>query len=285
MKLKFTQKILVSYYRTKLKAIGIVSERKAAEVAFKLFCTPYIRKSKKESPAVFHKAEKLSFTIQKHLVKGFRWKSSHPNNKTILICHGFNSSCYKFDKYISLFLKEGFTVLAFDAPAHGLSEGKMVNGLIYKDMILQVESLYGPVDIIMAHSLGGLAASLAAEEMEGLKKMVLIAPATETISAVYNFCRIAHIKSDIRKEMENMILAINGKPMSWYSITRAAPNIKANILWVHDDGDTVCPYRDTKKIQQLQLPNVRFITTQHLGHSKIYRDSKIQKMIVDFTLS
>ena len=275
----------MSFYRTKLKAIGIVSERKAAEVAFHLFCTPYLSKSKKESPAIFHKAEKLSFSFQNHTVKGFRWYAPHPNNKTVLICHGFNSSCYKFEKYVSLFLKEGFAVLAFDAPAHGLSDGKILNAVLYKEMIAAIEKLYGTLDSIMGHSLGGLAASLAAEEMPDLKKLVLIAPATETKSALDLFCRIIHVKKDIRKELENIIEELEHKPAHWYSVTRAIQNISASILWIHDDGDTICPYSDTKTIQQLQLPHVRFVTTQHLGHNKIYRDSKVQKMIVDFALS
>ncbi len=283
--MKFSQVLLVGYYRTKLKAIGIVSERKAAEVAFNLFCTPFLPRSKQESPAIFHKAEKLSLQLQGLAIKGFRWIPQTPNNRTVLICHGFNSCCYKFEKYAALFLKEGFTVIAFDAPAHGLSDGKTLNALMYKQMIKEIDRNFGPIQLLMAHSLGGLAVSLAAEEMQQVEKIILIAPATETSSAVENFCRVTRLKAEARKELENIIEETAGHPAAWFSITRAVQQHTTPVLWIHDKEDTICPYRDTGKIRALCLPHVRFVTTQQLGHNKIYRDPGVQKMVIDFAMA
>lgn len=284
MKMKLAQRLLISYYKTKLRTIGILSPRKAAEAAFELFCTPFSRKKKRKEPPVFHKAEKLSFEMNGSVIRGFRWKAEHPNGKTILICHGFSSYAYKFEKYISLLKKEGFNVLAFDAPAHGNSEGKLINASIYKKAILEIERLFGPVYGIMGHSLGGLAASLAFEEFSNnqSRKLVLVAPATETQRALDNFFTIIPVDEKIKQAFEQMLRDIADKPVSYYSVSRVVKNISANVLWVHDKQDTICPFEDVKPLLSLNLPHVKFLITEELGHSKVYKDNKVCTEIVHF---
>lgn len=67
-------------------------------------------------------------------------------------------------------------------PRHGISDGKRINALIYRDCILAIENQFGPLYGMIAHSLGGLAASLAIEKMENTpwRKLVLITLLPET---------------------------------------------------------------------------------------------------------
>ncbi len=284
MKMKLAQRLLISYYKTKLRTIGILLPRKAAEAAFELFCTPFSQKKKRKEPPVFHKAEKLSFDLEGSVIRGFRWRSEHPNGKTILICHGFSSYAYKFEKYIAPLKKEGFTVLAFDAPAHGSSEGKLINAAIYKKAILEIENRFGPLYGIMGHSLGGLAASLAFEDFSDNqnRKLVLVAPATETQRALDNFFTMIPVEEKVKEAFEQMLRDIADKPVSYYSVSRVVKNISANVLWIHDKQDTICPFEDVKPVISLKLPHVTFLITEELGHSKVYKDNKICSEIVHF---
>lgn len=283
MELKLAQRLLIGYYKTKLKTIGMVSPRKAAETAFKIFCTPHAGKPPKKSPPVFHKAEKLSFEMDGNTLHGFRWLPEHPNGKKILIVHGFRSYAYKFEKYVLILKKEGFEIVAFDAPAHGNSDGKLINAYIYKNALLKIESLYGPFYGIMGHSLGGLAASLAFEQLSNHqdRKLVLIAPA-ETERAIHNFFSIIPLDEKIRVAFTQVINEISEHPVSYYSVGRVAKTIHSPILWVHDKHDTICLYEDVKPLLSLDLPHVNFLITEHLGHSKVYKDNKVSAEIVRF---
>ena len=284
MKMKLAQRLLIGYYKTKLKTIGILSPRKAAEAAFQLFCTPFSRKKKRKEPPIFHKAEKLSFKMDGSVIRGFRWKAEHPNGKTILICHGFSSYAYKFEKYVSPLKKEGFDVLAFDAPAHGNSDGKLINAAIYKKAILETEKQFGPVYGIMGHSLGGLAASLAFEELSNNqnRKLVLVAPATETQRALDNFFAIIPVDEKVKQAFEQMIREMANKPVSYYSVSRVVKNIRSGVFWIHDRHDTICPFEDVKPVLSLNLPHVKFLITEEMGHSKVYKDNKVCSEIVHF---
>jgi len=285
MDLNLTQRIILRYYKTKFKLLEKLSPQKAAASVLQLFFTPYLAHRRAERPAIFHKAEKLSFTLNGNIIHGSKWLSSDPAAKTILICHGMNSCSYRFEKYVQLLLNNHFTVLAFDAQAHGQSDGKILNAVIYSEIIMETEKRYGPVDGIIAHSIAGMATCFAMEQLKDeKKKIVLIAPATETTTQVKNFFRLLHLSAAFREIFDEEILRTRGLPVEWYSAARAVQNISSPVLWIHDKDDTVCPYKDTITIQQLKPSHIEFITTEGLGHNKIYRDTKVQKMVMDFLM-
>ncbi|MDB5246758.1 MAG: alpha/beta hydrolase [Segetibacter sp.] len=281
--MKLTQRIVLGYYRTKLKVIEIFSVKLAAKEAFELFCTPYSRRKSYEAPPIFEEAEKISFNFQGHKIHGFGWKPETPNGKKILICHGFDSLSYRFEKYIQPLLKEGFDVFAFDAPAHGISSGKTINALLYKEMIMEVQTSYGPFFGIMAHSFGGIAASLFVEELKDNlpKRLVLIAPATETTRSITDFCKYLTISRKLQEEMEKLIIEVGGQQPSWYSVARIIQLITIPTLWLHDLNDRITPYDDMKHLRELNLLHVEFEITEGLGHS-LYKDDKVAKHIIEF---
>ncbi len=282
MKMKLAQRIAIGYYKTKIRAIAVINTRKAAEAAFKLFCTPYSGKPKRKAPAIFHKAEKLALSIGELTIRGWKWKPEHPNGQKILIVHGFDSCSYKFDKYIQPLKLAGFEVIAYDAPAHGISDGKTINALVYRDTLLAIDKAHENMDIIMAHSLGGLAASLAAEQLTHLKKIVLIAPATETKRAIDNFFIFLPVGDTIKQEMIDHIVELRNLPITYYSVSRAIQNIHQPILWLHDEEDWICPFEDVEQVMQQKPSHIQFYITKGLGHSKIYRDKLVHKAILDF---
>lgn len=284
MKMKLAQRVVIGYYKTKLRTIAMVSPRKAAEQAFRVFCTPYSKGVKQKEPVIFHKAIKHQLSFEGSETKGFQWIPDEPTGQKLLIVHGFSSYSYKFEKYIQPLVKQGFEVLAFDAPAHGLSEGKMINALIYMRFLKTIEQKLGPVNGFIAHSLGGLATSLLAEQLDQsvYRKLVLIAPATETKSAIEGFYSMFRIKEPVQREFEQLIQEMTGKPVDHFSIKRVVQSIQLPILWVHDKGDRICPYKDTIPVQSLKLPHIQFSITEGLGHNKIYRDKQVMSTILDF---
>ena len=202
---KLGQQLAIGYYRTKFKVLSAISNRKAAELALDLFTTPHIR-NKNPLPDIFAAAEKLQFKHYGETVTGYRW--NHGGHRKALIVHGFNSSVAKFDQYIKPLIKKGYEVMAFDAPAHGYSTGKTLNAVVFKEMIIYIIKEYGPVKSIMGHSFGCLAICLALEESEHNEdyRVALIAPATESKTAIDIFFSFMKLNNDVRKEFDEYIL-------------------------------------------------------------------------------
>jgi pimeloyl-ACP methyl ester carboxylesterase len=281
--MRLAQRLVLKYIRTKFKLLSSISKRKAAEKAFQLFCTPQSRNTKK-LPPVFEKAERLTFQLENYTVRGYRWNHSGEERKKALIMHGFESSVINFDRYIRPLIKKGYEVLAFDAPAHGRSTGQRITVLVYKTFVQFIWKQYGPIDAFIAHSFGGLALTLAMESIPHADstKMVLIAPAVETKTAIDNFFSLLRLNGEVREEFDKLIEELGKQPPEWYSIARASQNLRAEVLFLQDRDDNMTPISDVRPIIEKNYPNFRFVISEGLGHRRIYRDNKSIKTILDF---
>jgi len=280
------QKLALWYLRVKLHILALAAPRAAAKKAFTLFCTPR-RKPAKKLPALFEKGEKLSFRLADHIVRGHRWLPQQASSgilKKAMIVHGFESSSGNFEQYAGALLKKGYEVLAFDAPAHGMSGGRRITLPLYVDMIRTVHGQYGPIHAFMGHSLGALALALFMESVphDDDTRIVLIAPAVEASFAVDMFFRVLKLNDEVRAAFEAHQFSLSGIPISWFSLRRTLAGIRAAILWVQDEDDTITPLKDALPVIEEGRPNIRFVITRGLGHRKIYRDGKVMQQVVAF---
>jgi pimeloyl-ACP methyl ester carboxylesterase len=283
MSAKLAQTIAIGYYRTKIKALKLVSTQKAVENAFALFCTPYSGKPRRKQPPIFKKAQKITTVFNGLKIYGWVWQPVSSNGQQLMICHGFDSCSYKFAHFVMPFLKQGFQVFAFDAQGHGLSDGKLINARDYRDFMLHANQEFGDMQVMMGHSLGGLALSLAAEQLPLLQKMILIAPATETQTAIQHFFNFLKLPIDLIVPLQQHVETIAGKPIQWFSVKRAVSNIHIPILWIHDQEDPICPFADVEPLLKQAPLNIQWLVTNGWGHSRIYRENKVKKAIEAFT--
>jgi hypothetical protein len=275
------KRMVLKYVRTKFKLLSSISKRKAAEKAFELFCTPQFR-TKKDLPPVFKKSEKIEFPFEGNIVRGYRW--NQPSAKKALILHGFESSVINFENYIEPLIQMRYEVLAFDAPAHGRSTGRSITVISYKNLVRHIWNNYGPIDSFITHSFGGLTVCLALEEIthSPTTKIVLIAPAAETKTAIDHFFKLLKLDGEVRNEFNKIIEEQGGKPPDWYSVSRVAPKLNGQVLFLQDKDDHMTPVSDVKPIMEKNYPNFKFIISEGLGHRKIYRDEQSFKKIMEF---
>ena len=279
--MKLSHKIALVYLRSRLWLIALRSPQKAAKKAFALFCTPQRGKQQKPS-AIIKKAELISFNMNNLAIYGYRW--NHPSSKKVLIAHGFESSARNFDGFIPALTDKGYEIIAFDAPAHGQSEGKEITLPIYVQTLQHIVSAYGPFDAYIAHSFGGLAVAHLLETVPHNEntRIVLIAPATETTTAIDGFFRLLLLNGKVRQAFDKLVMDKSGIAPEYFSIRRAMQNISANVLWMHDEQDDITPFRDVEKVKNDNHPHITFIISNGLGHRKIYRDRQTVNHILHF---
>lgn len=274
------QQIILALLKTKIRLASFVSIRWGAEVAFTMFSTPF-RKSEKPKPALFKIAENFSIKVNGDNINGYRWNTIA--KKQLLILHGFESMAYKFEMYIAPMLAEGWGVVIMDAKAHGKSEGERIILPDYVSMIEQLENDFGKFSAYLAHSFGGIAVSLHLEKTKNAAaRLVLIAPATETDTAINLFSKIVALKKEVRLALDDLILEKSGNPTSFYSVKRIVPKLENNIMWIHDKNDNITPLSDVEPIMRAQLSHVQFLITKGLGHSRIYKEKEVIRTVIAF---
>jgi pimeloyl-ACP methyl ester carboxylesterase len=281
--MKTAQQLVIFYLRAKLNIMAAISTKWAVKTAFKIFSTPY-RKPRSVAPPVFEKSSEIKLRVNGLNLYGYAWQTDRTNK--ILIIHGFESRAFNFDRYVQPLLNAGYGVYAMDAQAHGKSEGKTITVPEYVDMLRELEKRTGKFIGYMAHSFGGLAISLYKEqERDRLSKIVLIAPATETSSAINLFVRFFRLSNAMKEGINDYILKKSGKTTDYYSVKRAMLQIANPVLWIHDEDDDITPIEDIKPLLDKQPENIEFMITQGLGHRKIYKDNNVVKKIISFLTS
>lgn len=252
-------------------------------MAFRLFCTPQQRWAEKGSP-LFARGKRVSFKFEGHTIRGRIWLPASPPIKKALIAHGFESSSQVFEGYIAALLDKGYEVVAFDAPAHGRSGGRRVTLPKYVGVLRVIEQNYGPFNAYIGHSLGGLALALFLETSPHNEntRLVLIAPAVETSTALHTFARLLHLEPAVVREIDDYIQETGGQHIAWYSLRRALHNIHARILYLQDDDDKITPSREARNIRGDGHRAIGFIFTKGLGHRRIYEDPDTIARILKF---
>lgn len=281
----FSERIYLQYLRTKFKTLSKLAPSTAGRMAFDLFCTPYPKYKKRKAPAIFNHATKLTVTLSdKSKIKGYEWMPHIGNGQTVLIAHGYASFAYKFEHYVAPLLKMGYRVLAFDAPGHGQSEGKYINVVVYQEAIQQIMQQCGPVNHFIGHSLGALTLSLIAEQIEQAveRKFVLIAPATKTTTTFANFFKMMHFNEVTKAAFLNEVTSRTHHNIEHFAADRALASYKGPVLWVHDEADLVCPYKDLADFQKNAPANIEFMITNGLGHNKVYKTADVMDKIMAF---
>jgi pimeloyl-ACP methyl ester carboxylesterase len=181
-------------------------------------------------------------------------------------------------------LKKGFRVIGFDAPGHGLSEGKHINIVIYKHAIEHIIKELGPIDHFIGHSLGAITLAMIAENIENPSKhkFVLIAPATKTTTTFERYFNMMHLSPAIRTAFNELVEKGTGMPITYFEADRAIEHFTGDLLWVHDREDLVCPFKDLVEFQKKAPENIKFLITNGLGHNKVYKTPEIIDKIMDF---
>ncbi|MBX3254113.1 MAG: alpha/beta hydrolase [Chitinophagaceae bacterium] len=279
--MKLSQKIALAFIRLQFRILSFVAPQKAAQKAFGLFCTPRRKKQSPGSP-VLNNAGLLAIAVNNYLLHGYSWNAG--GEKKILVIHGFESTATNFCIYVDRLVQKNYQVIAFDAQAHGKSEGKTITLPEYVHTLLSICKQFGPFDAYMAHSFGGLALAHLLEEIphSSNTKVVFIAPATETVSAINGFFSVLRLNKKVRLLFEQIVEQSGIRSPRYYSIRRAMNNIGATVLWLHDREDNITPFTDAQRVQDDRHQNIQFIVTQGLGHRKIYRDPTIMQQILDF---
>lgn len=280
---KTIERMLIAFYTLRINIISFFSLTVAAKWAYQLFTTPPRPKKVIEFPSLAA-ATPINIPLAVCHAHGYRWGQPHAGNKKVLIVHGFRSQALKFEHMVPQLLAKGYTVYAFDAPAHGKSTGKVIQPINYCQMIMGIEEKEGPFDAFIGHSLGGLAMGLAMEQVKPIlaRKWVFIAPATESHRSIENFFHIISVNQRVKTRFYQYIAELSHFPIEHYSLVRILKENNMSSLWIHDKDDRICPLEDAQPLIDKHLPHIQFHITEGLGHNKIYRDKQVIDEIAAF---
>ncbi len=198
----------------------------------------------------------------------------------LLFVHGWNGRGINFTYFFKSFIDAGFSVITYDAPAHGESEGQVTN---YFELTDTVRSFLDPshglnIQGIIAYSIGASAAINCISKDKPSIDAVLIAPALKLKEILFNAFNYHGVPEIVYRNLVGEMERFYGYDVHQDNPYVLAKIIPSKMLIVHDMDDRTIPYRDSKILSE-KTDNVFLHTTQGLGHKRILRDKEVVDVV------
>jgi pimeloyl-ACP methyl ester carboxylesterase len=269
--------ITTKSYGAYINLLCFIAPKKATLLAFSLFSHP--RKGKLNSnqlPPFLAEAKKETFGNHGLQFQTYRWDG---DEKIIFLLHGWESNTARWKKLLPHLVETGHTIIAIDAPAHGLSKGKEFNVIRYAASIDSVAKKYSP-NYIIGHSIGGKASLYyqATYNNPSVEKMVLLGAPSDYAIIFRNYVRLLRLNSRMEKLIHQHYWERFQIKVADFS-AQHAHSVTAKGLLFHDLDDTVVLHDESQKINHYWKTSV-LETTKGLGHS--LQNKEVYKKIVDF---
>jgi len=258
-------------------AVTRISPALAARCALALFTIPAPQVVSPEARAVLRVAAATTVSVGGETVRVFRWQASPPPavtaahaRPTVLLAHGWSSRAARLTAFVEPLRRAGFSVVAFDAPAHGESSGVQLDMSSYVDALRTVIERAGPVHGIIGHSFGGRASLLllAAAQLADVRAIALLAVPPDVSYMLEQFKLVLNLRRDVQHLLDRAFTARFGAPPERHSPEDHAHPIHTSALLLHDSDDDVAPIAHACALAR-QLPTARLIITRGLNHCSL----------------
>lgn len=274
---KIIQSFLPKLMGIRLMALYKIKPKKAIHKAFKLFCTPrggFVKPNQKDF-LNSHKSELISY--KKIKIQTYKWSGNGPK---VLLLHGWDSHSFRWKEMVGHLRKKDYDIMAFDAPAHGFSEGNLLNVPIYNEVLNIMLNKHQP-EILIGHSMGGMTAVFNQynRTYPGLKKMILLGAPSDLKRIMDGFQKILALSDKFMSVTENYFKSRYGYKFEDFSTQKFAKTIETSTLVIHDKYDKIVPYNEAIEIER-SLKNSELMITEGAGHS-LHKD-KIYNKVLEF---
>ena len=210
------------------------------------------------------------------------WRWGSRDAPAVLLAHGWGGNAAQMRPFVFPLLRAGYRVIAYDQPAHGVSEGRLTGLPDFADVMGEVAGHHGDVQAVIAHSLGAAAVGLALSTQKiSARKVVLVSPPADLVGYSRRFARWYWMPEAVRRTMQKAIEERYGVLWEDLEVARIAPRLDVPALVIHDRDDRMTPWTHGARVARLWR-GARLLSTDGLGHGRILADEGVTRAAADF---
>jgi pimeloyl-ACP methyl ester carboxylesterase len=264
----------------RLAASRLLFPEFAGALAERLFLTPPVPRDAAASALDLIDARSNVLVHKGRHIMTWRWGSL--DAPAVLLVHGWGGHAAQMRAFVFPLLAAGYRVIAYDQPAHGVSEGRLTGLPDFADVLAEVVWHHGEVRAVIGHSLGATAAAMAhAWNKADIRKIVLVSAPSDMIGYSRRFARWHWMPEPMRRSMQAAIEERYGLRWEELELARVAPRLSAEVLVIHDKDDRTVPWKQGAAFAQ-QWRGAKLITTEGLGHRRILEDASVTQAAAAF---
>jgi len=267
-----------------VRTMSRVAPRTTARAAARLFCYPHGKRRQDPRENDWLRLGDR-FTLEAGGRKLAAW--SWGDGPTILLHHGWNGRAAQLGAFVQPLVEMGFGVVAYDAPAHGASPGRLTNGIDMARTLVDASRRLGGLHAIVGHSLGCLVTAYAMRRGLPVERLVFVSPPADMITYTRVFADTVGLDDRTHREMlawfeRDLDLDwndFNAERLAEYD--RAARGRQTPLLVVHDRHDRSAPWDHGERYHRA-WDGSQFLLTERLGHRRILADEDVLDRVAGF---
>ena len=264
------------------RLIETVSPRLAAWWASRLFFSP--RSSPRKAPHIAAMKQHWQPYTRSYKNAGQTSRVkvyTAGDGPNILLVHGWEDAASSHKLLAETIIAQGFRVILFDLPAHGLSPDKNTSLPEVSDLIQLIAQQQGGIKVVIGHSFGASSAGYAINAGLSCDAFISISAPSSIAFMIDRFCQMIGASKQTKLSLIKEIDAMVQHPHEQASLIELAPFKQQKGLILHDRRDRMVPYQLAQAFAK-NWPEAQFITTKGLGHSRILQSQQLSKAIIDF---
>jgi pimeloyl-ACP methyl ester carboxylesterase len=266
--------------RGALRVLSHTAPRVATRIAADLFMKPRRFRTPPREEALLEGAERLRIPAgERTIIRAWRWGSG----PVVILTHGWEGRGSQMAPFVAPLVAAGRTVVTFDAPGHGTSNGNRSSLPHFAWALRSVAAAVSnnEPDAIIAHSLGCAATTLALREGLSAGRVVFISPPLNPADYTNRFGDILGLEAEIIDRMRMRIEERFLRKWSDYSLAGTARTMTAPLLVIHDRDDQDTLWSEGAALAEA-WPGARMISTEGLGHRRILREPSVIEAAATF---
>jgi pimeloyl-ACP methyl ester carboxylesterase len=202
----------------------------------------------------------------------------------VFLLHGWSGRAGQLGAFVAPLVEAGYSVVAFDTPAHGQSTGKYASALGFSRALAQVIKRFGPAHAVIGHSMGGWAAAHALIEGAPIGRSVLIGAPTDPSAFKQQFSERFNLSDRVIDRMmarAEKRLGVDRRTLELAPRMAAPVGATSQALIVHDRGDTEVVFSNARSWAE-SWPQAQLLATDGLGHYQALRDREVVQKVLEF---
>ncbi|MGH7672620.1 MAG: alpha/beta hydrolase [Gemmatimonadales bacterium] len=264
--------------RFAMRALQHGSPALAAALAERLFFTPPRTRLAPRVAGFLRTGRPLRVCVREGRVAAWSWGQG----PVVVLVHGWGGRGARLAAaYVEPLVAQGFSVVAFDAPGHGASDGRLSSMPQFARALRAVAEAAGSLFAIAAHSMGGSASALAISQGLQVDRAVFLAPAADPARFAADFASTLAVGPAAMAAMRDRSERRLGFRWADLDVPRMARAFDVPLLVIHDRDDATVPWTDGAAIAAA-WPGAELVTTTGLGHRDVVRDSGVVDRVVAF---
>lgn len=264
--------------RGTLSALGAVSPPLAGELALRLFTNTRRGRPREGERDVLATARRFVVPFDGESLVAWSWGRGE---KTVLLAHGWNGRATQLHGFVRPLLDAGFRVVAFDSVGHGQSTGTQATIVDFARALTAVAQASGGLHAIVAHSMGGAAATIAIHEGLEVERAVFIASPVDPGVWIRHFTSLLDLGPDVSARFQEALVRRTGRRPDELHAARLAPALDTALLAIHDTSDREVPFEAAITLTRA-WPHAELHETSGLGHQRILSDPDVIARSVRF---